>query len=250
MQRGFLPTSLFAACLALPGIATAAEPCSDYAAELEVMTTADQALRKRVDFLDPESKVQRKLAGHIVLVDRTNTERLKALIARCGWPSKAAHGEQTPGHAWLLTQHADHDVAFQKQALALIEEAAAASGEGINRPFAYLYDRVAVAENRPQRYGTQLSTGGNNHCALEFAPMEDRAQVEARRAQLSLPPLDAYKRMVMEMQHCPVPPAHSSDRHYAATATGNDSNNQTKVNVSSSGSRDFGRPALKSALER
>lgn len=250
MLRPYLPTLLMAAGLALPAMATAAEPCSDYAAALEVMTTADQALRKRVDFLDPQSKEQQKLAGHIVLVDRTNTERLKALIARCGWPSKAAHGEQAPGHAWLLTQHADHDVAFQNQALALIEEAAAASGEGINRPFAYLYDRVAVAENRPQRYGTQLSTSGKDHCALEFAPMDDRAQVEARRAQLNLPPLDDYKRMVMEMQHCPVPPAHASDRHYAATAAGNDGSNQTKVKVSSSASRDFGKPALKSASER
>ena len=49
MQARYLPTLLMAASLALPAIATAAEPCSDYAAELDVMTTADQALRKRVE---------------------------------------------------------------------------------------------------------------------------------------------------------------------------------------------------------
>jgi hypothetical protein len=66
--------------------------------------------------------------------------------------------------------------------------------------------------------------------------MDQRELVEARRAQLNLPPLETYRRMVMDMQHCPAkPPLHLD---------------QTNVNVSSSGSRDLGSPALKSASER
>ena len=41
-------------------------------------------------------------------------------------------------------------------------------------------------------------------CDLVFQPMDDREQVEARRAALKLPPLEDYKRIVMDMQHCPV----------------------------------------------
>jgi len=211
MHHAFLPAALLAAGLFLGGAAHAAEPCGDVAASLATMVSADQAIRNRLDFLDQASPAQQKLFGHMALVDRTNTERLKAIVARCGWPVKEKFGQQAVGDAWLLAQHSDHDVAFQKRALMLIEEAAVARGEGVDRNFAYLYDRVAAAEQRPQRYGTQLFSPSGVACALEFRPMEDRAQVEARRAALKLPPLDAYRRLVLDMYHCkaeaqPAPP--------------------------------------------
>jgi len=233
MRPIHLPAML-AACLALPSIAAAAEPCEGYAAALSAMATADQALRNRIDHLDPESREQRTLRSHLMLVDRSNTTRLKEWMARCGWPSRTEHGDAAAGDAWLLAQHADHDVAFQKEALALIERDAEASGKGVDRLFALLSDRIAVAEKRPQRYGTQLAYRFDAPCALEFQPMDQRELVEERRAKLNLPPLETYKRMVMDMQHC-APPANLP---------------QTKVNVSASDSLDFGRPALKSASER
>jgi hypothetical protein len=235
-MRPIYPPAVLAAFLALPSIAAAAESCEGYAAGLSAMATADQTLRKRIDHLDPESKAQQRLRSHIVLVDRSNTARLKAWMARCGWPSRTQHGDQAAGDAWLLAQHADHDVAFQKEALALIERDAEASGKGVDQLFALLSDRIAVAEKRPQRYGTQLAYKFDDPCALDFQPMDKRELVEARRAQLNLPPLEDYRRMVKDMQHCP------------ARAPLN--LNQTNVNVSSSGSLDFGRPALKSASER
>ncbi|QOY94553.1 hypothetical protein IM543_01090 [Massilia sp. UMI-21] len=215
MLRTFVPVALLAASLALPSLATAADTCGEYGAGLAVMSTADQALRKRIDYLDPDSKAQRRLDSHIALVDRTNIERLKAWIARCGWPSTAMHGARAVKNAWLVVQHADRDLLFQKQVLALIEQAAAAGGGGLDQSFAYLYDRIAVIEKRPQHYGTQLSAPTNHYCALAFDPMDERTKVEARRAQLGMAPLEAYRRMVLEMQHCPVPPQHPSDYHYA-----------------------------------
>ena len=216
MHRMFLPAALLAASVGLSGSAQAAEACSGIAADLAAMTGADQALRHRLDFLDPESAAQVKLRGQLMLVDRTNTERLKAWVARCGWPTRARFGEQAAGSAWLLAQHADHDTAFQKQALVLIEQAAAASGEGVNSNLAYLADRIAVAEKRPQPYGTQLESTSSNPCDLDFSPLEDRAKVEARRAALKMPPLDAYKRMVLDMQHGP---AGASGDHHSAPAS-------------------------------
>lgn len=211
MVRHTLPIVL-AACLVLPASAFAAGSCDDVAASLATMVGADQAIRNRIDFLDQQSPAQQKLFGHMALVDRTNTKRLKAIVARCGWPVKEKFGEKAAGDAWLLAQHADHDLAFQKRALVMIEEAVKARGERVDRNFAYLYDRVAVAEKRPQRYGTQLYSPSGAFCSLEFSPMEERAQVDARRAELNLPSLDAYRQMVLELQHCPA--AGSADSHY------------------------------------
>ncbi len=205
-----LTASLLAACLALPLTALVEESCDGLAEDLAVMKEAGQALRKRIDYLDPESRAQQKLMQHIALVDRVNTGRLKAMVARCGLPSKATHGAQAAADAWLLVEQAERDRAFQKRMLVLVEEAAGASGEDLERSFAYLDDRIAVAEKRPQRFGTQLSARGDDRCALEFAPFDKREQVEARRARMNLPPLDIYRRMVLDMQKCPgllpVPP--------------------------------------------
>ncbi|NNG24973.1 DUF6624 domain-containing protein [Telluria aromaticivorans] len=216
MHRTCLSTALLAACLGMSSPAHADAACSTYAADLAAMTGADQALRSRIDFLDPESHAQVKLRGHLTLVDRLNTERLKAWIARCGWPSREAHGDRAAGDAWLLAQHADHDVAFQKEALVLIERDADRSGKGVDQLFALMSDRIAVAEKRPQRYGTQLVSRGSDMCDLVFEPMDDREQVEARRAALKMPPRDAYKRLVLEMQHCPT--GSSKEYHYAPPA--------------------------------
>jgi len=136
-------------------------------------------------------------------------------MARCGWPSAAAHGARAVKDAWLVVQHADHDLAFQKGVLDLVEQA---GGDSVDQSFAYLYDRIAVLEKRPQHYGTQLSATNGVYCALAFDPMDDRAQVEARRTRLKMAPLDAYRRGVLEAQRCPVPPQHAGDHHYGPPA--------------------------------
>ncbi|MEH6437048.1 DUF6624 domain-containing protein [Massilia sp. DD77] len=192
--------------VAPPGAAAAS--CDTYAGALAAMVDADQALRKRIDFLNQDTPEQLKNLQHLALVDRTNTERLKSWVARCGWPDKTRDGDQAAGHAWLLTQHADHDRPFQKRMLALIEEAAMRAGESAGKNFAYLYDRIAVAEQRPQHYGTQFLNVGSRPCDLDFAPMEA----------IGLMPLAAYQRLMREMQHCPTDVATgrpNEDYHYA-----------------------------------
>ncbi len=214
-----LTATLLAACLALPLSALADESCDGLAGELAVMKEAGQALRKRIDYLDPESPVQQKLLQHVELVDRTNKERLKALMARCGWPSAATHGAGAVKDAWLVVQQAERDLPFQKQALALVEQAAGAGGDGLDEAFAYLYDRIAVMEKRPQHYGTQLSAPTGIYCALAFDRMDDRAQVEARRARLGMAPQEAYRRAVLAAQRCPVAPQDPADYHSGPPAS-------------------------------
>ena len=49
----------------------------------------------------------------MIEVDERNTARLKEIIARYGWPTKAMVGWDGADAAWLLAQHADRDPAFQ-----------------------------------------------------------------------------------------------------------------------------------------
>ena len=190
------------ALFALLACPSAQAACEGYAQELAARIGADQALRKRLDFDNTESPAQKKLQENIVIVDRANTARLKALIAQCGWPDKDKVGDKAVHHAWLLTQHADLDVAFQKHALDLIEKEAARRGEPLGSNFAYLYDRVATSEQRPQRYGTQFMVPVGDPCNFEFFAMDDREKVEARRAAIGLPPLADYLEQMRETSEC------------------------------------------------
>ena len=195
---------------AILGIATAVllphlpahAACDDYPQELATRVSADQALRDRLDFSRIDNPEQKKLLQQMGIVDRANTARLKVLFDRCGFPDKDRHGEKAQGNAWLLVQHADHDVPFQKHVLSLLEDMAARRGEPVRPSFAYLADRVAVAEGRSQLYGTQLMAPAEQPCNFDFNPMDEREKVEARRAALGLPPLDIYKEMVLENSNC------------------------------------------------
>lgn len=178
--------------------------CEGYAEALTTMAAVDQALRRKMDVRDADQAAQQRLGAAIDIVDRENTRRLQTYIARCGWPARAVYGRSAAQDAWLLAQHSP-DLAFQKQALALIEKAALARGQPFDTDSAYLSDRIAVAENRPQRFGTQVRMPTpDNPCRFEFLPMDGREQVEARRRALYMAPLEAYRMTMQESAKCPI----------------------------------------------
>ncbi|MEU0572831.1 DUF6624 domain-containing protein [Nonomuraea sp. NPDC005983] len=123
-------------------------------------------------------------------VDASNTAFLKSVIAQRGWPGRDVVGTQAAHAAWLLAQHADQDVAFQRTCLPLLEEAAKA-GQATWADYAYLVDRVRVAEGRPQVYGTQY---GMREGRLELQPVEDPDHLDERRARAGLGPHAEYDR--------------------------------------------------------
>jgi hypothetical protein len=129
-----------------------------------------------------------QLGRKVEAIDRKHTAALKAVIARYGWPGKSLVGEDGANAAWTLAQHADLDRALQRDVLARMQSMVEC-GEVDATDYAYLYDRIAVAEHRPQRYGTQLS-------GAEPAPIEDEANVDARRKAIGLSSMAEYKQVM------------------------------------------------------
>ena len=129
-------------------------------------------------------------------VDEENTAWLKADLASNGWFLVSRDGPEADNAAWLMAQHADGDLPFQKRILALLEPLVARH-ETSPKNYAYLYDRVAVNEGRPQRYGTQ---GGCTGAGLwEPGPTEAPEGLDARRASVGLGTEAAY----VALFHCP-----------------------------------------------
>lgn len=121
-------------------------------------------------------------------LDKENTEYLKDVVEKHGWPTISNVGWEASQAAWLLVQHADHDLEFQSQCLELMKSL---SGDEVSLPnIAYLEDRVRVGRGEPQLYGTQFYQEGNHFAPR---PIEDEDGLEERRKAMDLEPFTEYK---------------------------------------------------------
>ncbi|HET7064486.1 MAG TPA: DUF6624 domain-containing protein [Rudaea sp.] len=162
-------------------------------AELEAMLATDQSVRTRVaDQSRQEGNAwdSRRFASEWKeqeAIDGRNQLRLAAIVKEYGWPNFAWAGRDGILGAFLVVQHAELN--FQRSYLPLLRQAAA-NGNLSYGKLAYLEDRVRVREGRKQIYGTQLHSSAGGKQALD--PIEDEANVDARRAKVGLEPLSEY----------------------------------------------------------
>jgi len=164
--------------------------CEHVGAHLNRLASADQHIRQEWNLLNqnPQAGAAEKdgLQKRWRDIDDANLKQFKEIIAACGWPRT-----QTDSHsAWLLAQHADSDPAFQRLAKALLETSVKA-GIAAPRDLAYLADRIAAHEGRPQEYGTQFMV--SDRCRLVLEPVDDRALVNRRRLAVGLQSLEEYE---------------------------------------------------------
>ncbi len=146
---------------------------------------SDQKVRMTIE---AESKL-------LAEIDRKNRVRLAEIIERFGWPGKSLVGTEGAHAAWLLAQHSNADLPFQKNCLRLMQRAP--PGEVEPKDIAYLVDRILVAEMKKQIYGTQLTEN------LTPRSMEDPKNVDERRRRVGLPPLAEYLRMAKDIYSKP-----------------------------------------------
>jgi len=175
--------------------------------ELLMMAQADQEARAPLMTAfqpgeQPDSAAMAAIAERIMSTDAANLARLREIVREHGWPDRTLVGSDGVGAVFLLVQHADRDVAFQKEYLSWLERAfrtgelSPQAGEAL----ALLTDRVRTNEGRPQLYGTQvlIQDGG-----VIVQPIEDEWNVDARRAELGLPSLADYLKQLRQFYGVP-----------------------------------------------
>jgi hypothetical protein len=165
---------------------------------LDRMSKDQQVRHKLIQYLQTQKnadwdnfkKSDYPLAIAVRDVDRNNIVRMKEIVSHYGWPGVALVGKNGEQAAWLLTQHADQDLAFQEQCLNLLT-VAVENGQAPAEQIAYLTDRIRVAKGQKQLYGTQLEIVASR---IEPYPIEDEAKVDVRRKTVGLPPLSEYQK--------------------------------------------------------
>lgn len=164
--------------------------------ELIGMQMADQEARGRmVQAMQSGGPVPRELAQELSALDRAHSRRMAEILSQFGWPTPRLVGAEAASSAWLLIQHADHDVALQREALRLMEPLLR---DKQVRPseYALLFDRVRVNSKQKQCYGTQFHMVAG---VLRMRPCEDVKNLDARRRRVGLPPMREYVRLLQEV---------------------------------------------------
>ncbi len=120
-------------------------------------------------------------------VHKQNAAILNEIMESIGYPTIDKVGKASSDAAWLVIQHAIGQPAFMKKCAALLEKAV---NEKTANPInlAYLTDRIAVFEGKPQLYGTQFDW--DEHGAMSPQDYDDLAKVNQRRLSIGLNTLE------------------------------------------------------------
>ena len=154
--------------------------------ELVRMRNEDLDLRK--ELLD-SGQLGGAYVPQMEAVHVKNAARLRELIAEHGWPAEDIAGKDGSEAAWLIAQHAIGEPDFQKRVLLLITESVS-SGRTPAWHAAYLEDRIAMYEGRPQRYGSQWADDPRDGRTRPWK-LADPKRINELRASVGLPALHA-----------------------------------------------------------
>ena len=148
---------------------------------LLALADTDQAARKDFGARATDTTYGRQLMA----LDSTLARRMSAILDRFGLPTRAMVGAAGADAAMLIVQH---NWSLQERVLALTDSLP--PGQLSPQAVAMLEDRVRVHEGHTQRFGTQFTLGPDKR--FHFAPAEDVAHLDARRAAAGMPPMRQY----------------------------------------------------------
>lgn len=140
----------------------------------------------------------------------SNTQRIKKIFRKYGFPGYDKVGESGSNHFWLMVQHADKYPDFQKKILKRMD-IEVKKGNANPRNYAYLFDRVQVNAGKKQMFGTQVDyeVKGSGR-AIPKNGLIDSVNVDKLRLNYKLEPLKDYLNMMTEMHY------EMNKKHYQA----------------------------------
>lgn len=123
-------------------------------------------------------------------LERVDAENMATVdsVLRDGLPKGLSHDSYKT--IWIVIDHASLDK--QEHYLPLIEQM---SNDGLigKDEYATLFDRIAMKNNRPQRYGSQtVQFGSADSLSLYLWPLESPTQVDSLRAAVGMSPIAEY----------------------------------------------------------
>lgn len=170
-------------------------PPADDRERLERIGVLDQAGRRvltgiNLHELPPEEipAARRAMWAPIAKADEEHAEVLLTMVPAEGWFHRSVWGEEASSAAFHIVQHSNETLWAR---FVPVLEPLVATGEIDGQSYAMMYDRLAISQGRPQRYGTQMACI-NSRWTVDS--LEDPETVEERRRAMGFPvTLEEYK---------------------------------------------------------
>ena len=121
--------------------------------------------------------------------------RLNEIIETIGYPTIDKVGEEASEAAWLIMQHAIGQPTFMRKCVALLKDAVN-ENKVDPKNLAYLTDRIAIFEGKPQLYGTQFDWDENGELVPNL--FDDLLKVNQRRKEIGLNTLDEQTTLIQQ----------------------------------------------------
>lgn len=154
---------------------------ADLIYEMLKMKGADQSIRQYGSICADDYYFK-----NVNLIDSQNLVKAKIIFNKYGFPTISMVGKEISNDYFLFIQHADRDVAFQKTVLKSLDTLFKKK-EVLGEWYAYLKDRVMVAETGTQLYGTQYGKNG-------LFPIIDSSSVNQRRKEMGMGELQLFSK--------------------------------------------------------
>ncbi|MGO3181993.1 MAG: DUF6624 domain-containing protein [Aequorivita sp.] len=161
-------------------------------AVLDTIYEEDQGLRKQLGEVEQKygrnSEEMKSYWNTIAEKDSINLIKIQNILDERGWLGQDVIGRRGNTTLFLVIQHSDLPV--QEKYLPMMRDAVA-KGNARASSLALLEDRVALAQGKKQIYGSQV--GRNPDSGVYYvSPLEDPDNVDKRRAEVGLQPLQDY----------------------------------------------------------
>lgn len=122
---------------------------------------------------------------------------LQHIFKKYDYPGYDQVGEKGADNFWVMVQHCDNDPGFQQSVLVAMK-AEVYKGNAKGKNYAYLMDRVKINTKKKQVYGTQITYDINTEQAIPM-PLEDSLNVNQRRKEMGMKPIEEYLNFITEM---------------------------------------------------
>ncbi|MNK06728.1 hypothetical protein D3C87_246270 [compost metagenome] len=154
------------------------------------LQNADLALRNK---LIQSGELNQGYHEEMKALHNSNANILSEIIDVIGYPTINKVGKEANEAAWLVVQHAIEQPQFMKKCATLLRMAVH-EGNADPKSLAYLTDRIAVFEGKPQRYGTQFEWDDDG----ELSPnaFDNLVEVNKRRGSVGLNTLEEQTALI------------------------------------------------------
>lgn len=121
-------------------------------------------------------------------IDGENEAEVVQIIDEHGWLGESTVGEKANMTLWVVIQHAPLET--QEKYLPLLKESVM-NGESSGGDLALLEDRILMRNNKPQTYGSQITTDSESGEQTVYE-IEEPEYVNQRRAEVGLGSIEEY----------------------------------------------------------